>query len=82
LGKDQQNHYVSVVKKKAGQFCLSIRPVHMPLDGHLYLVNQGWRGKGTGLREGAITRPLAIPQKKNLAGLGKDRDESFPFWDQ
>ena len=54
----------------------------MPLDGHLYLVSQGWRGKGTGLRDGAITRPLVIPQKKNLAGLGKDRDEAFPFWDQ
>jgi len=23
-----------------------------------------------------------MPQKKNLAGLGKDRDEAFPFWDQ
>ncbi|KAJ3504779.1 hypothetical protein NLJ89_g7762 [Agrocybe chaxingu] len=53
----------------------------MPLDSHDYLVNQGWSGKGTGLRHGAISRPLAIPQKKNLAGLGKDRDEAFPFWD-
>ena len=54
----------------------------MPLDGHSYLISQGWEGKGTGLRQGAISRPLAIPQKKNLAGLGKDRDEAFPFWDQ
>ncbi|KAG5638710.1 hypothetical protein H0H81_010692 [Sphagnurus paluster] len=53
----------------------------MPLDGHSYLVSQGWTGKGTGLRQGAISRPLAIPKKKNLAGLGKDRDEAFPFWD-
>ncbi|KAK7048463.1 hypothetical protein R3P38DRAFT_2869574 [Favolaschia claudopus] len=53
----------------------------MPLDGHSYLVSQGWTGSGTGLREGAISRPLAIPQKKTLAGLGKDRDEAFPFWD-
>ncbi|KAF9543302.1 hypothetical protein CPC08DRAFT_649937, partial [Agrocybe pediades] len=53
----------------------------MPLDGHSYLVAQGWGGKGTGLRDGAISRPIAIPQKKNLAGLGKDRDEAFPFWD-
>ncbi|KAJ7259553.1 hypothetical protein B0H12DRAFT_1108669, partial [Mycena haematopus] len=53
----------------------------MPLDGHSYLVSQGWTGSGTGLRQGAITRPLAIPQKKTLAGLGKDRDEAFPFWD-
>ncbi len=54
----------------------------MPLDGHSYLVAQGWIGKGSGLREGAISRPLAIPQKRTLAGVGKDRDEAFPFWDQ
>jgi len=53
----------------------------MPLDGHSYLVAQGWSGKGSGLRQGAISRPLAIPQKKTLSGLGKDRDEAFPFWD-
>lgn len=54
----------------------------MPLDGHSYLVAQGWAGKGSGLREGAISRPLAIPQKRTLAGVGKDRDDAFPFWDQ
>ncbi|THH07419.1 hypothetical protein EW145_g3393 [Phellinidium pouzarii] len=53
----------------------------MPLDGYSYLVAQGWTGKGSGLRQGAISRPLAIPQKRTLAGLGKDRDEAFPFWD-
>ncbi|KAJ7366995.1 hypothetical protein DFH08DRAFT_836194 [Mycena albidolilacea] len=53
----------------------------MPLDVHSHLVSQGWTGSGTGLRQGAISRPLAIPQKKTLAGLGKDRDEAFPFWD-
>ncbi|THH20114.1 hypothetical protein EW146_g1216 [Bondarzewia mesenterica] len=53
----------------------------MPFDGHSYLVSQGWSGTGTGLRQGSISRPLAIPQKKTLAGLGKDRDEAFPFWD-
>ncbi|EJC97880.1 uncharacterized protein FOMMEDRAFT_171290 [Fomitiporia mediterranea MF3/22] len=53
----------------------------MPLDGHSYLVAQGWSGKGSGLRQGSISRPLAIPQKKTLSGLGKDRDEAFPFWD-
>ena len=54
----------------------------MPLDGHSFLVAQGWAGKGSGLREGAISRPLAVPQKRTLAGVGKDRDEAFPFWDQ
>ena len=58
------------------------RKPHMPLDGHSFLVSQGWSGKGSGLRQGAIAKPLAIPQKKNLSGLGKDRDEAFPFWDQ
>ncbi|KXN88266.1 G patch domain-containing protein 4 [Leucoagaricus sp. SymC.cos] len=53
----------------------------MPLDGHSYLISQGWSGHGTGLRKDAIIRPLAIPQKRTLAGLGKDRDEAFPFWD-
>ncbi|KAF5366302.1 hypothetical protein D9758_005733 [Tetrapyrgos nigripes] len=53
----------------------------MPLDGHSYLVSQGWSGKGTGLRQGAISRPITIAQKNNLGGLGKDRDEAFPFWD-
>ncbi|KAI0320541.1 hypothetical protein OF83DRAFT_1052928, partial [Amylostereum chailletii] len=53
----------------------------MPLDGHNYLRNQGWSGKGTGLRHGSISRPLTIPQKRTLAGVGKDRDEAFPFWD-
>ena len=54
----------------------------MPLDGHAFLVNQGWSGAGTGLRNGSISRPISIPQKRNLAGIGKDRDEAFPFWDQ
>ncbi|KIK80372.1 hypothetical protein PAXRUDRAFT_158877 [Paxillus rubicundulus Ve08.2h10] len=49
--------------------------------GHAYLKSYGWAGTGTGLRRGAIDKPLAVPPKKNLAGLGKDRDEAFPFWD-
>ena len=50
--------------------------------GHAYLTSYGWTGTGNGLRKDAIAKPLAIPQKKNLSGLGKDRDEAFPFWDQ
>ncbi|EPQ54459.1 hypothetical protein GLOTRDRAFT_93964 [Gloeophyllum trabeum ATCC 11539] len=53
----------------------------MPLDGHAYLSSQGWAGKGSGLREGAISRPVIIAQKKTMAGVGRDRDEAFPFWD-
>ncbi|KIY63398.1 hypothetical protein CYLTODRAFT_458153 [Cylindrobasidium torrendii FP15055 ss-10] len=53
----------------------------MPLDGHSYLVAQGWSGTGSGLRNGAISRPITVAQKKTLSGIGKDRDEAFPFWD-
>ncbi|KAI0688917.1 hypothetical protein C8Q76DRAFT_803369 [Earliella scabrosa] len=53
----------------------------MPLDGHAHLVSQGWSGKGSGLRHGAIAKPVTVVQKKTLAGIGKDRDEAFPFWD-
>ncbi|KAI0036510.1 hypothetical protein K488DRAFT_35757, partial [Vararia minispora EC-137] len=51
------------------------------LDGHAHLKKHGWEGKGKALRSGAISRPIAVPQKRNLAGVGKDRDEAFPFWD-
>ena len=54
----------------------------MPLNGHEFLVSQGWHGKGSGLRKGAISRPIMVAQKKSLSGVGKDRDEAFPFWDQ
>lgn len=54
----------------------------MPLDGHSFLVAQGWSGTGSGLRNGAISRPITVAQKKTLSGIGKDRDEAFPFWDQ
>ncbi|KAH9924261.1 uncharacterized protein BXZ73DRAFT_21435, partial [Epithele typhae] len=53
----------------------------MPLDGHAHLVSQGWSGKGNGLRRGAIAKPITVLQKKTLSGIGKDRDEAFPFWD-
>ncbi|KAG6335561.1 hypothetical protein ID866_3524 [Astraeus odoratus] len=53
----------------------------MPLDGYTYLTSYGWTGRGSGLRKGAIEKPISIPQKRNLAGVGKDRDEAFPFWD-
>jgi len=54
----------------------------MPLNSHSYLVGQGWQGTGKALREGGISRPVVIAQKKSLAGVGKDRDEAYPFWDQ
>jgi len=59
-----------------------LRKKRMPFDSHSHLLSQGWTGKGTGLRQGAIAKPIAFHHKKNLAGLGKDRDDAFPFWDQ
>ncbi|KAI9634649.1 uncharacterized protein MKK02DRAFT_37529 [Dioszegia hungarica] len=47
-----------------------------------HLSKQGWKGKGTALKTGHLTRPLAVVQKKTLSGVGKDRDEAVPFWDQ
>ena len=34
------------------------------------------------LKIGHATRPLPVVQKKTLSGIGKDRDEAIPFWDQ
>lgn len=34
------------------------------------------------LKNGHATRPIPVVQKKTLSGIGKDRDESIPFWDQ
>lgn len=52
------------------------------LDGQTHLVKQGWKGAGHPLKAGGRARPIVIAQKKTLGGIGKDRDESFAFWDQ
>ncbi|CAD6579149.1 MAG: hypothetical protein TREMPRED_002410 [Tremellales sp. Tagirdzhanova-0007] len=51
-------------------------------DPAAHLSRQGWKGKGTALKIGHATRPLPVVQKKTLSGIGKDRDEAIPFWDQ
>lgn len=51
------------------------------LDTNEYLSKRGWKGKGTALRSGGISKPLAVTAKRTLSGLGKDRDEAFPFWE-
>ncbi|KZS96057.1 hypothetical protein SISNIDRAFT_451740 [Sistotremastrum niveocremeum HHB9708] len=53
----------------------------MPLDGHAFLTAQGWQGKGQGLRQGAIHRPIAAPLKSTKSGVGKDKVEAFAFWE-
>ncbi|CAE6518505.1 unnamed protein product [Rhizoctonia solani] len=51
------------------------------LDGQTHLAKQGWKGVGHPLKAGGRSRPVVIAQKKTLGGIGKDRDESFAFWD-
>ena len=34
------------------------------------------------LKNGHATRPLPVVPKKSLSGIGKDRDQAIPFWDQ
>ena len=51
------------------------------LDGHDYLLKQGWKGKGNALKSGGIAKPIAVTQKRTLSVLGKDRYEAFPFWE-
>lgn len=34
------------------------------------------------LKQGHISRPIAVVQKKTMSGVGKDRDEAVPFWDK
>jgi hypothetical protein len=51
-------------------------------DPAAHLEKQGWKGKGTALKNGHLTRPLAVVHKKCLGGVGKNRDEQVPFWDK
>ncbi|KAG8755125.1 hypothetical protein FRC14_004322, partial [Serendipita sp. 396] len=53
----------------------------MPIDTHLYLTSRGWKGKGNALREGGLDRPVVQAQKKDLRGVGNNRDDGFQFWD-
>ena len=56
----------------------------MPLNPTTYLEGHGWQGKGVPLdgKEGrGLKKPLALPNKRNLRGLGKDRDRATEWWD-
>lgn len=67
---------------------LSERSLHlldsMPLNSTTYLESHGWEGKGVPLdgKQGrGLKKPLALPMKRNLKGLGKDRDRAVEWWD-
>lgn len=56
----------------------------MPLNATSYLEEHGWEGKGVALdgKQGrGLKKPLALPMKRNLKGLGKDRDRATEWWD-
>lgn len=55
----------------------------MPLNTSSFLVSQGWEGVGVPLDGKAgkgLKKPLAIPQKRTLSGIGKDRDRANEWW--
>ncbi|GAA5983976.1 hypothetical protein JCM11641_001412 [Rhodosporidiobolus odoratus] len=52
-------------------------------DSANYLRGLGWAGPGQSLNGASHGRakPVTVVQKKNLGGIGKDRDTSFAWWD-
>lgn len=56
----------------------------MPLNATTYLERHGWRGKGVpldGESGRGLKKPLALPMKRNLKGVGKERDRAVEWWD-
>lgn len=53
----------------------------MVLNPSDYLTSQGWGGPGKGLTASSRAKPITVLQKKNNFGVGKDRDTSYPWWD-
>ncbi|BGP58279.1 hypothetical protein JCM8202_000959 [Rhodotorula sphaerocarpa] len=54
-----------------------------PFDAGTYLRGLGWQGPGSSLNNSKDGRakPVTVVQKKTLAGIGRDRDTSFAWWD-
>lgn len=56
----------------------------MPLNTAQYLTKYGWKGHGSPLDgEGGrgLKKPLLIPKKRSLSGIGQDRDRAVEWWD-
>lgn len=56
----------------------------MPLNTAEYLTKRGWRGHGTpldGERGRGLKKPLLIPKKRSMSGIGQDRDRAVEWWD-
>jgi hypothetical protein len=52
-------------------------------DSATYLRGLGWSGPGSSLNNDPSGRakPITVAQKKTLAGVGRDRDTAFPWWE-
>ncbi|KDN46963.1 hypothetical protein K437DRAFT_294161 [Tilletiaria anomala UBC 951] len=49
-----------------------------------YLIQHGWQGAGVpldGKNGKGLKKPLALPQKRDVKGLGKNRDRAVEWWD-
>lgn len=56
----------------------------MPLNATSYLTARGWKGTGIpldGQQGRGLKKPLALPMKRNMKGLGKERDRAVEWWD-
>ena len=56
----------------------------MPLNTAQYLTKYGRKGHGSPLDgEGGrgLKKPLLIPKKRSLSGIGQDRDRAVEWWD-
>jgi nucleolar protein TMA23 len=56
----------------------------MSFNSTTFLTTQGWEGAGVpldGKGGKGLKKPLAIPQKRGLKGLGKERDRAVEWWD-
>lgn len=64
--------------------CTDAIQAAMPLNTSHYLTKQGWKGHGTpldGEQGRGLRKPLIIPQKRNLGGIGQNRDRAVEWWD-
>jgi len=52
-------------------------------DSATYLRGLGWAGAGSSLNgdPNGRAKPVTVAQKKTLAGVGRDRDTAFPWWE-
>jgi hypothetical protein len=53
----------------------------MGFNPSAYLATLGWSGPGNGLTATSRKTPITILKKNNTFGIGRERDNSHPWWD-